>query len=526
MILAKRHKENLSTGFLVSFFNKNKKMNIMDKYIINPAYIIKKDGNRVILCQREHFDEYIEKAYELQNIFSFIHPLNAQMLSFFNGIDDLNVIKKKISKYFKISLQETNEIILKYIENKETFSTNYNGKNMYFPKNLIIKNSEHIKDYYVYNVEEFVCREAIDLDTMRLNSPLKILMLPTMQCYTDCIYCYANRKMNSSKIMTLPQIISIIKQAKEIGVESVSLNGGEVLLHSHYKEIIENLLANNFEPVISTKVPISKSVIDTLKDIGLNSIQISLDSVNPQTLKQMLCVKESYIELMYKTLQYLSEKGFRIKVHSIVTSYNSSIAEFENLISFLSQFKGVYRMQISPAGYSLYKHNFLKYRPSEEFMNLLSEYIDTIKEKYPDISFNFSSGNLRKDYEKKESKSDNFNKRTVCTGNIKSFVILPDGRVTICEELYEHPQFIIGDLTKQSIMEVWHSKKAKELFYLDQSVIREESRCKKCSTFDNCRQSRGVCWKEILMAYGENNWDYPDTRCPASPEIYNDICLK
>jgi hypothetical protein len=33
----------------------------MDKYIVNPAYILKQDGNRVFLGQREDIDEHIEK---------------------------------------------------------------------------------------------------------------------------------------------------------------------------------------------------------------------------------------------------------------------------------------------------------------------------------------------------------------------------------------------------------------------------------------------------------------------------------
>ncbi len=41
-----------------------------------------------------------------------------------------------------------------------------------------------------------------------------------------------------------------------------------------------------------------------------------------------------------------------------------------------------------------------------------------------------------------------------CSANFYAFVILRDGKVTICEELYLHPKFIIGDLKKQSIMEV------------------------------------------------------------------------
>jgi len=102
-------------------------------------------------------------------------------------------------------------------------------------------------------------------------------------------------------------------------------------------------------------------------------------------------------------------------------------------------------------------------------------------------------------------------------------IILPDGRVTICEELYNHPQFIIGDVSTHSIMEVWNSEKALKLFNIERESISDKSTCKKCEGFDSCRHNKGVCWKIILMAYGNENWDFPDPRCPQAPEMYNKI---
>ena len=37
----------------------------------------------------------------------------------------------------------------------------------------------------------------------------------------------------------------------------------------------------------------------------------------------------------------------------------------------------------------------------------------------------------------------------------RRFVILPDGRVTVCEERYDHPAFLIGDLRRESVEEMW-----------------------------------------------------------------------
>jgi radical SAM protein with 4Fe4S-binding SPASM domain len=492
----------------------------MDKYILNPAYYMRKDGNRVILCSRERF-----KGIEhYQECFTFIHPINAQMLTFFNGIDCLDTIKEKVSKYFDIPAEDVDRVLKMYVENKECFSVKHKDNWMFFPENIVI-NKKNTTNYDIYNIDDFRFTGDPDLGYNRLKYPLSINLLLTMKCHTDCIYCYANRKMKLNSMLSLSQIISIIHQAKEIGVLNFDINGGEVLLHPNYKEIISALLKNNYYPLISTKVPISNEQILTLEEIGIHSFQISLDSVKCDTLKRLLHVKDNYFNQMKETLDNLDKTKIEISIHTIITPLNSSIEEIKSLFDFLSQYKCVKKIQFSPAGYSLYcADDYTKLRPTENFLLHLDDYLNNIREEYPDINIRISYSGTKNEYEK-EYREAHFPSRGLCTANVRNIVILPDGRVTICEELYEHPHFIIGDLTKQSLVEVWNSPKALELYHIKKSLIRKESACKKCDSFDSCRSDRGVCWKVILMAYGTENWDYPDPRCPKAPPIFNDICL-
>lgn len=171
------------------------------------------------------------------------------------------------------------------------------------------------------------------------------------------------------------------------------------------------------------------------------------------------------------------------------------------------------------AGFSLYKseEDYFFYRPGLEEIKKIEDYANELKGKYADkININFSgySERGRLINTDQAEKKKNFISRARCPGNFYSFSILPDGKVTICEELYWHPSFIIGDLTKQSIEEVWNSKRALELYNLTKEMIRDESLCKNCNEFESCHKGPGICWKEVLYAYGFENWDYADPRCP------------
>lgn len=149
-------------------------------------------------------------------------------------------------------------------------------------------------------------------------------------------------------------------------------------------------------------------------------------------------------------------------------------------------------------------------------MKKIKEKLEDLKRVYDNrIDINFSSYPLENDFSGKspEKKKKNYDERSRCSANFYAFIVLPDGKVTICEELYWHPQFIIGDLSKQSIMEVWNSERAVELYKITKEKVRDESACKSCDQFEPCHIYKGVCWKDVLYAYGEENWDYPDPKC-------------
>ena len=116
-----------------------------------------------------------------------------------------------------------------------------------------------------------------------------------------------------------------------------------------------------------------------------------------------------------------------------------------------------------------------------------------------------------------EEKMKKHRSRSICSGNLLSFYIMPDGHATICEQTYWHPFFYLGDMTTQSIMEMWNGEKALSLWNIKQSEIRTESPCSKCDEFDSCRRGAGSCWRMAIQAFGMENYDYPYPQCPYAP---------
>lgn len=110
-----------------------------------------------------------------------------------------------------------------------------------------------------------------------------------------------------------------------------------------------------------------------------------------------------------------------------------------------------------------------------------------------------------------------------CSANISNMIVLPDGNVSICEQLYWHPHFIIGNVFKDCISSIWTSQKALSLWKQRKDSISETSRCKNCSDFSVCFENGNRCFANILKAYGVDNYDYPDPRCIMATEFVNNI---
>jgi radical SAM protein with 4Fe4S-binding SPASM domain len=136
------------------------------------------------------------------------------------------------------------------------------------------------------------------------------------------------------------------------------------------------------------------------------------------------------------------------------------------------------------------------------------------KELYPQMRITF--GGVEPGPGTPELREKRWRERPLCTANRQGFAILPDGRTTACEELYDHPWFLLGDLRRQSVMEMWSSPEALALMHPEPSEV-PAGPCRACGLFAECNEAPGRCWRDVLKAYGWNRPYYPDPRCPLAP---------
>jgi radical SAM protein with 4Fe4S-binding SPASM domain len=491
--------------------------------IFNPEYKLKHDLDKVLFITK---DPSAEKKYGAEEEFmGVIHPIHAMMLSFFNGKSFSEAING-IHLYFDIDRKIIEDTFKKLVKNEDSIQINFFNKFIHFPKNVIIEMTEDM-EFHSYNPEMFSYDE-LNLKFDRLNSPLNLTIMFTSKCMTDCIYCYADRRKKVNCTIPLERIYELIDEAKKLDMRAIDVIGGEFFLYEHWYEVLCKLRECGFMPFLTTKIALKKDDIEKIKDLGFNSIQISLDTMIKKNLLKSVQVTEKYFYNIQKTFELLEKNGFNVQVNTILSSANDSIEDIKSLSKFFSKLGNISSWAINYGEYSIYlgEEAFKKYKAKRENIIDINKYIKKLNT--TDLfEFEISSVELVENpvNSSYDEKKDQFDERSTCSGNLYSLFILPDGKVTICEELYWNPHFIIGDITKQTIEEVWTSDVAKNLFYLKQESISSESACSTCGDYDSCREEnvKKICWRDTIKAYGGDKWDYPDYRCPIAPKVEKEI---
>jgi radical SAM protein with 4Fe4S-binding SPASM domain len=348
-------------------------------------------------------------------------------------------------------------------------------------------------------------------------------------CAVDCIYCYADCRKKTDCQIPLERLEKLFEDCKKYGVRSFDLMGGEVLKYKSWRWLVSKMMNYGYTPYISTKIPVTKSVIQELYDFNIRMFQISLDSFEGNILEKNLSIAhgDRYIEKMRATLRNFETIGINLNIHAVITTHNKEISHLKEYLSELTAYRHIINVQLSIVGESLYKEGYSSHKLNRQEIDAISNYVTEVTENkvYP-FTVSLSKGYVKDQFIKDRAyKREAYKKRGLCSANVRQVFILPNGDVTICEELMFHSQFILGNVIEQDLKTIWRNNKLKSL---EDSRLYSNSRCGKCKEFANCKgpESRGVCWKEILHAYGDDKWNYPDPKCPHAPTKMNSFYIE
>lgn len=482
-------------------------------YYLNDNTILRSDVKRTIIYSL--YSSYLEEvdAYSKETaVFHTLSPIVAVAFYLMDGTRQLEDIILRIKKSFK--------------KLKETDITN------------LLNNIENLKQYYHISsekgkqIDRYRLKDILpnlnsinkyDMNSNYTYKPISLLFVVSFDCVTDCIYCYADRKYKYFPLKW-EEVKSIIDEAIfELKVKEIKISGGDIFIYPYLFQLLELLSKNNYFPELPTKKVLDLETLKKLKSLGFKSFQYSIDSLDKDYLLYYLKIKnpDIYINDMLQSIKNAGVLGLKISINSVISKYNYT--KLDCFLNKLLEFDNIFKINLTSVGYSLNKPAEMKKMmlDNNDFIYMNKKYKEIFQKVHKVIKFFKEPDNYACSWGETtvlESKSK-YMDRSLCSAFRTSIVVLPDGKVTGCEELYYNEHFILGNLKNNTIMELWESEKREEIIFPNQADFPDDSICKYCDPeiFKECNEVKGRCWRESLKFYGRH--EFPDYRCPIAAGI-------
>jgi pyrroloquinoline quinone biosynthesis protein E len=166
-----------------------------------------------------------------------------------------------------------------------------------------------------------------------IKPPLWILLELTHKCPLECAYCYNQLDFAKTKdAMTKEDWFRVMEQARELGAVQLGISGGEPLLNKDVLEIVKK--ANDlkfYTNLITSGVGAPKGIVPRLKEAGLKTVQLGIQSHDKNTMTLITNNKNSYDEKIAFAKE-VKDAGLQLIVNTCITRQN--IHQVGDIIEF------------------------------------------------------------------------------------------------------------------------------------------------------------------------------------------------
>ncbi|PWL98733.1 MAG: hypothetical protein DBY04_03545 [Clostridiales bacterium] len=347
-----------------------------------------------------------------------------------------------------------------------------------------------------YKARENVLRKSNHIIPKK-SKPDLLSITVTKKCGRRCVYCFAaDEDAIGEELchMDLKLFESIIDQAETLGIKHIELTGGDPFALTNINEYVDYVIKHGMECFLSTKNLVGPDMVRKLYDAGLREIQISLDSCEERLADELMGVRGAYNQII-QSIRNFKNMGFKITVRCVILKQN--IGGIPELIKLCE------KLHVDVISFNLYgmscgRHDSAFFASKDEIIHLTNK-IDELKKQCFNLHIDYASKVILQ-YVKSRSYSMEYKhySRGICGAMTNSMIIRSDGKVTYCANLMYLDEMIVGDLTKQSIMNVWSESSYKKLTAPDRKKF-EGTQCASCDSFDYCINKR--CYFRVWLAY-------------------------
>ncbi|HDD64476.1 MAG TPA: radical SAM protein [Thermoprotei archaeon] len=317
--------------------------------------------------------------------------------------------------------------------------------------------------------------EKVEPFSMRPSAPYRVDLALTYRCNNKCIHCYSSSPDASKEKgeLSTKKWRKIIDKLFDVGVPQITFTGGEPTLR---RDLVELISYTQKKGLVSTLVTIGRRLADKeylrmLVEAGLDGIQITLESADPEVHDSITRVKGSWRETVEGIKNAVKEKVY-IDVNMTLMKHN--IAGIEKWVKFLHEL-GVENISANKVIYSGKAIELVE--DLEPPVNDVEEALVRIKDLAEDLGMKFTWYGVTRYCELNPLELGLGIKS--CSAALITLAVEPDGTVIPCQS-YFRP---LGNILRDKWEKIWNNPLAITL----REAKYAPEKCFKCPLFNTCR---------------------------------------
>ncbi len=283
----------------------------------------------------------------------------------------------------------------------------------------------------------------------------------TYRCNLRCSMCSMNETMLKQKRegkqieLDNEAIRKVIKDSKEMGVKNILFIGGEPLLRKELFDFVEYAKSLDLNTVIVTNGTLLDRYMKKIISSKVDCLSISVDAAREETFSKIRGNK--VFSKIMKNIDKIKKKNSPILI-AVCTIMNQNVEELIDIVRLCKK-KGFSKILFQPVIFDntdQAKDKSISF--NKEKQKILEKQIENlINYKKNEGFIGNSIKNLRdiKKYFKGELNKAN------CYAGYNRIQVVQDGKIYFCVNQNKY-EATFGDIKKQSLKELWFSKKAKE----------------------------------------------------------------
>ncbi|MBQ0011518.1 MAG: radical SAM protein [Clostridiales bacterium] len=312
----------------------------------------------------------------------------------------------------------------------------------------------------------------------------------TLACCFSCKYCGSQGGQARENELTTKECLDVVHQLAKLGCRRVSLIGGEVFMRRDWKTIVRELTDYGIRTAIITNgFLFSEETIRDLKEVAIESIAVSLDSV--ETVHDRYRQKGSYARAV-QAIDALTEAGFTVTV--ISTLNKESVTHLDDFYAFLrTRPIAAWQLQAcSPMGNAA--------RSGIDYRFDFREVITFVEQNMEAAPFAMGIADNIGYYTENEGKLRGHENSWYrgCQAGLTLLGIDSIGNIRGCESMYDD-RFIEGNIRQRRIADIWNDPSA----FAYNRKFRRENLTGACATCEYGPYCAGGCRSYNFFVHGK-----------------------